>query len=39
MKTDLKDVTTWIPRDIFEAYCGTRIERLLRFYDKVVSLV
>lgn len=37
LKTDMKDVATWIPRDIFEAYCGLRTERLLRFYDKAVE--
>lgn len=37
MKTDMKDVSTWIPKELFEAYCGTQTATLLPFYDKAVE--
>jgi uncharacterized protein DUF2628 len=37
MKTNLKDPSNWIPKEIFQAYCGANSERLSTFYDKAVS--
>lgn len=37
MKTDPKDVSSWIPKDLFAAYCGTQTDKLLVFYDKAVA--
>ncbi|MCP3922814.1 MAG: DUF2628 domain-containing protein [Desulfobacterales bacterium] len=37
MKTDLKDPKKWIPKNVFEAYCGPNSEKLLSFYDKAVE--
>ncbi len=37
MKSDLKDPKTWIPKEIFESYCGEKSEKLLSFYDKAVD--
>lgn len=31
------DPETWIPRDLFAAYCGDESERLLAYYDKAKS--
>ena len=37
MKTDMKDVSTWIPKALFEAYCGPQTDNLSVFYDKAVE--
>ncbi len=37
MKTDMKDVSTWIPKDLFNAYCGEQTDRLSAFYDKALN--
>lgn len=33
-KPDLRDPEQWIPRDLFEAYCGAGSDKLLAYYDK-----
>lgn len=37
MKFNAKDPQTWISRDLFESYCGSGSEKLLRYYDKAVE--
>lgn len=37
MKTNMKDPKNWIPRDIFQSYCGTKSDKLMAFYDKAVG--
>jgi hypothetical protein len=33
-KPNLRDPDTWLPRDLFAAYCGPRSDGLLAYYDK-----
>ena len=37
MKIDVNDPNNWIPKDIFESYCGDKSDKLLSFYDKAVE--
>lgn len=37
LKIDLKDTSNWIPKDVFESYCGDKSEKLLSFYDKALD--
>lgn len=37
MRIDLKDTDSWIPRVVFESYCGENSDKLLSFYDKAVE--
>ncbi len=37
MKIEMKDPKNWIPRDVFKSYCGTKSDKLLRFYDKAAK--
>lgn len=37
MKFDAKDPETWIPKDIFLAYCGENSGKMGIFYDKAVK--
>lgn len=37
MKINMRDTENWIPKEIFEAYCGERSNSLLVYYDKAVS--
>ena len=37
MKNDLKDPKSWIPKNLFESYCGTNSENLIKFYDKAAE--
>jgi hypothetical protein len=37
LKIDLKDTNSWIPRVVFESYCGENSDKLLSFYDKAVE--
>jgi hypothetical protein len=37
MRRAAADPETWIPREIFAAYCGAKAERLLAYYDRAKS--
>jgi hypothetical protein len=37
MKLDLKDPKNWIPKEVFESYCGDKSDKLLSFYDKAAA--
>lgn len=37
MRIDYKNPENWIPRDLFQSYCGEKSERLISFYDKAVE--